>query len=377
MLSFKLALRSLARQKWRLATVIIPTALLFAMVTFALATAMQAHAIGRQLNIERSLRMGSVTGYVRSVSQFTPPDLNKLGAIPGVAPGPGSFIPCGVDPNKPNEFICGASNRAYLQVHDYSISTTAEQLDRWDAVRNGAIVVRSVAEKHRWKVGDPITLRLQLNPPRDLQLVITSIQDEYRETGLYYHYEYLQQLVGNVAFYSIWLLVDSPEHRQAVMDQVDAEFAAVHRPYTLWKGEDVIKMALGSSKTLNALFEAAGLVSGILVLCLAVTLLIVSIEQRRTEYATLMAIGYRRSVIAASILIEGMVLLSISAAIGAFGTFLVFHASELEFSPVMQIHISEWLAAVVTGGGLALGLVSAAIPGWRSLRLDILSALRS
>jgi len=42
----------------------------------------------------------------------------------------------------------------------------------------------------------------------------------------------------------------------------------------------------------------------------------------------------------------------------------------------VSIKVSLSLALAVTAGGITLGLLSASVPAWRCLRLDVLSALR-
>jgi len=376
-LALRLGFLSFIRRGWRLVLIIVPAALLFAMLTMAIATRLAIHHLTSTKDVvHRALRIGSVPGYRSAVSSYTDAEIRALSNKPGVMAGAALFEDCNVDPSKPVEFTCAAANRTYVEIHDFVLSAARADLDRWDATKSGALVVPAPGNPYHWKVGDSVVMHIV--DKGDIPIVISGILDKSVGTStVYFHREYYEQIFGPTKYWVVWLLVDRPENRQAVLDKVEEDLSSIHRPHTTWKGEDTVTLLLNTSEMLRLVFGVAGFIALVLVVALSMALLIISMERRTIEIATMLALGFRRWTMAASILAEGILIMTCAAALGAFVDWLPFHATPLPFDFIVGVRVPTWLALSVAASGVLFGLLTAAIPAWRTFRLDTLTGLRT
>jgi hypothetical protein len=382
MIALRLGIRSVMRQGWRVLQIMAPTTLLFGMLAFVLATETVASDLVKKGVTERTIRLGSVDGYATEAGYFTQAEINHLSSIPGVRATGANFLGCYIDDHSPREFTCAAVSRVYLEARDYAI--TEQLLADWEKVKNGAIICGAVAIKHHWKVGDHITLKLQ--PPSAtpvpvslLDVIVTGIETKATVTNsILLHNEFLQAAVPVLPakYWVVWMMIDKADQRRAIMDQIDGDLNSLHRPHTLWRGEDTSALILNGGETVHQAFLVAGVLSLMLVVTLSATMLLVSIERRKTQFATLIALGFRRAVLVRSVFVESILMMFSSAAIGAFTMYLLFHNHPFEFDVVMKVKVSLDVALITAIGGGVLSILTSLLPAWRLYRIDVLSSLR-
>lgn len=384
MTAFRLASRNVTRRLGTLVFVTLPATLLFAMLTFLSAS----EATVRQLTApgihQRAFRIGTIDGLSWSAASFSKADVVRLGSVPGAHMAPYSGQRCSVDPAKPEDLRCGSTTRAYVEIWAMNQTFTPEQLDAWERLPNGALVTRAVATLHGWKLGDHISLTYN-NPlyngvdvHEPLELVVAGITDTYIDPSMiYFHEAYFDERYhASNSYWVVWCLVDAPEARAAMMAAMETKLREMAHPYVMWPMEMTEAAILTGSEVLRESFRVAGLASFFVVVCVGVTLLIISIERRRSEFAVLLAIGFPRRTLAASILLEGVFLVLPGALLGAIAVFVPFHTTALAFDSIFRvwIHVSD---VVVTGFiGLSIGLGAALIPALRVYRVNVLGALR-
>jgi putative ABC transport system permease protein len=143
-----------------------------------------------------------------------------------------------------------------------------------------------------------------------------------------------------------------------------------------------IDVARDGFKELNSLLDfisyfvgaimAAGATLG------AVNSLYAIVDARRTEFATLRAIGFRAGAVMTSILIES-ILLALPGAI--FGTALAWTffngLSASPFGYSIQLAVTPGLAAVGVIWAFAMGVIGGLLPGLRAARVSVTTALRA
>ena len=133
---------------------------------------------------------------------------------------------------------------------------------------------------------------------------------------------------------------------------------------------------------LRTLFDFVGyFVGGVMAVgaaCGAVTTLYAAVDARRREIATLRAIGFGGAAVAASVMIEALLLAIPGALIGLGLALLVFNGHDIETQGVgFRATVT---AAVATTGivtALAIGFIGGLAPAIRSATLPVAEALRA
>jgi hypothetical protein len=381
MVSLKFAVRSVWRRGLGLVLIVLPASLLFGMFTFLLATEATVKALLEPGIAAQSFRIGSVEGLASwEATSFSSAEANQIAKIPGVKVAPAGFQPCYMDPNDPTEFNCGATNATYVEIWDMDVHVEPAELARWDGIKNGAIVTAVAAAHHNWKVGDHFNLFYVSEKRKGipLELEIAAISNKFIDPEIvYFHSQYYEQRYNEtLRYWVIWVLVDKAERRDAVMQQVETALNEVHRPHQLWPMEMTQQAILSGSKVMREAFRVAGVFSLGLVVFVSVALLILSVEQRTTELAALLAIGYRRGVLARSVLAEGTLLVLPAAVLGAVLVWIPFHDNPIAFDVIFRVRILWQNVVQAIAGGALIGFLAAVIPAWRVYRLDILRGLR-
>jgi ABC-type lipoprotein release transport system permease subunit len=371
----RFVLMSVLRRRLALVLVVLPTTILFMMLTVLIATFGTMRLLDRPSVDARGVRVGVLDGVSPDRTWFSPADVAHLAKIPGVILSPEIFSHCHVNDNE-KSFECTMCGTAYAQIWDNDMHNSLEDLERWDAVPNGVILTRPLADLHHWKVGDHITLHENTAAALTLELVVTSISETYRNPMLaYVHTKYHEQLAQtDEKFWVVWILVDQAARRPEVMKQVNS-ILELH-PHVVWKMEQAKQFITSTSEVIRSVFIGAGVLSVLLILCITVTLLIVSIEQRTAEFATLRALGFRAGTLARSTLWEGAMLLLPGALLGGLAVYWKFHGQGLVFDPLFQVVVTPFELLLGIACGPALGLIAAIVPAWRVLRIDVLTALR-
>ena len=110
----------------------------------------------------------------------------------------------------------------------------------------------------------------------------------------------------------------------------------------------------------------------------AVKLLYSGVRARTREIATLRAIGYDPLPVAASVMLESIVLSLAGALLGACVAWLVFDGKQTSYyQDVFSLSISMQSFALGAGWALMLALLGGALPATRAARLPVTEALRA
>ncbi len=131
----------------------------------------------------------------------------------------------------------------------------------------------------------------------------------------------------------------------------------------------------------SAFFTAVAYLSGVVMALGAlfgtVKILHAAIDARMREIATLSAIGYDPLPIAASVVLEGVILSLLGALLGALlAHILIDGRQEIIWNAVFKLTVSPGLIALGVGWALALALLAGIAPAIRSARLPVAEALR-
>jgi len=264
---------------------------------------------------------------------------------------------------------------------DPATVTAMYALDRGsaDALRGlddkGVLVRDTVAARHKWKVGDQVSMTFARTGTRKLKLQGTfsapSVRTDYVITVGAYEANYAQQLDLQV---SVQLAPDTAaEMGRARIEKALADVpnvAVLNRSQVLAEQNDRVQSYLVPVTALLALSVTISLLG------IANTLSL-SIHERTRELGMLRAIGMGRRQLRAMVKFEAAIISGLGAVLGVvvavvFGWALVSAMrgqGVTEFVvPVGQL--AGWMALAV-----AAGLVAAALPARRAARLDPLEAV--
>lgn len=102
-----------------------------------------------------------------------------------------------------------------------------------------------------------------------------------------------------------------------------------------------------------------------------------SVDARRTEIATLRAIGFNSGPIVMSVLIEGVVLALPGAFLGAMIAWALFSGNVVDISGlIFKLTVTPRLLVISILWALAIGLIGASLPAVRAARMPVATALR-
>lgn len=253
--------------------------------------------------------------------------------------------------------------------------------------RRGAIVGRQLADQYGWKVGDVLPIKGTIYPgnwPLTIRGIYGGRDKNTRLNQLFFHWDYLNERIramypkrGNQT--GVFVVgIGEGSQAAAISEQVDAQFRN-SLAETLTETENAFQ--LGFVAQTDAIVLAIKIVSFVVIVIIMAVMantMAMAARERGAEYATLKVLGFKPAVIGWLILGEALVLCAVGAGLGILLTFPVVAsiAKALQtFLPVFHVTPPTlWLQA---GAGLLVALVSAALPAWQSMRVQIVDGLRA
>jgi putative ABC transport system permease protein len=247
--------------------------------------------------------------------------------------------------------------------------------------RNGALVSEELARKYSWKVGDRIPLNTALaqeNGSTDWSFDILGTFMETERLGLseailinndYLNEARVQQ--KNTVHHFI-VLADDPKQLVAVAQAVDDLFA---NSQDETRTEPLREMAQSQFQSLGDINFIVRSVVGAVFFALLFSvgaMMMQSLRERSPELAVLKALGFSDTKIFWVILVEALVLCVAAALLGLMCAAEIFPLAKPFLGGIAMPY-----TVVAVGAGLAvvLALISAAMPAWRGMRLQVVEAL--
>jgi putative ABC transport system permease protein len=254
------------------------------------------------------------------------------------------------------------------------------------ATRNGAVVGVDLMRRFGWKVGDVIRLQGTIYPG-DWDFVICGAyrgRDERAdESQFLFHWRYIEQRMaqespmrtGQVGW---WVIkIDDPARAAAICRAVDAEFRN-SSDETLTETEAAFQQSFVAmaGTIILALQVISFLVIGVILLVAANTMAMTA-RERVPEYAVLKTLGFQGAHILGLIAGESVLIAGLGGAGGVLlmipmlkGIGIALHA----WVPAFPVEPLTYAAAL--GAALGVGVLAAALPAWRAVRVSIVDGLR-
>jgi putative ABC transport system permease protein len=257
----------------------------------------------------------------------------------------------------------------------------AEEREQFMREKTAALAGRSTANKHGWKVGDPIHVSSPSYFNVGLDLTLRGIYDSKEEQSyLVFHWDYLNDVLGrpNVTG-QFWILANSAELVPALMKTVDAQF----REETVQTRTQTVKQFalnfiswLGNVKLI--LVGVSGAVVFAILLIMANTMAM-SIRERIMELAVLRALGFRTNTLLTLLTVESLVLSLVGACTGCLAAWAICRAVAgyaLGGGLLVNLEVSLPGALSALGAATLTSLASTLLPAYRASRMSIAEALR-
>jgi putative ABC transport system permease protein len=276
----------------------------------------------------------------------------------------------------------------YLDLYP-EVQLPADQKAAFLKTRTGAIVLKKLADKYGWKIGDKVPIISTIWPKKDgsnvweFDLVgifdcadgATRAQHEY----LLFHHEYFEQArafgEGTVG----WFIerVEDPARNAEIARAVDRLFANSPNP-TKTDSEKAFNQGFVKQFG-NLQLILGGIMSAVIFTLLMLTgnTMMQSVRERIPELAVLKTLGYSDRTVLWLVLAEALLLCGFAALLGmALAAWLapsIGAGLPIPGFAGMKLTADAWLIGTAVAGGLALAV--GLPPALRAMRLEIVNAL--
>lgn len=264
------------------------------------------------------------------------------------------------------------------------ITVSKETIAALKRTRTGAIVSNELAAKYGWKTGSRIPLEVlpafvKKDGSRDWAFDMVGTLDPgdqlMSSEFMIVNYDYFdaarQNFPGTVSGY--YLRVNDPKNPLPVTQAIDKLFANSSDETQTESLKDTVQASLQSIGDLDFVIRAiVGAVLFALLFSIG-AMLMQSIRERTAELAVLKTVGFSDRKVFWMILTEALVLCVVSALIGLGLASRILPAAKTYTQLDLTLPRSVLLAGI--GMAVVLALVSAVMPAWRGLRLQVAEAL--
>jgi putative ABC transport system permease protein len=252
--------------------------------------------------------------------------------------------------------------------------------------RKGAIVGRKLAEQYGWKVGDTIPLRGTIYSG-SWNFTLRGIYDADKgvdQSTMYFHWEYLNEAIRKVyprrADQTGVFIVQLKDPAQAA--EVSAAIDATFRnslAETLTETEKAFQLSfVAMTEAILLAIQAVSFVVIVIIMAVMANTMAMTARERGSEYATLKALGFSGGFVARLILAESLGIAVVGGSLAIVLTVPIARAFADRMGTLFPIFfVSEETMLFQVAAALAVGLVAAAFPMWRTASVRIVDGLRT
>ena len=262
-----------------------------------------------------------------------------------------------------------------------------EALAAFQGRRDAAVVGRATAASYGWKVGDRIALVGSLYPV-NLELQLVEILPHDLSPVLLFHRAYLEQALqavgADLATASLFYVrVDDRARIESLRAEIDALFRNAPAQTLSETEKEYFKNMFSALDAFVAITIAVTVLVALCIVFIAANTASLSVRERAPELAVLKAIGFKRRLVFALLVLEAGVLALGGGAAGALGSLgLTLALSGAATSLMAQVGpLGSFVvtrAIVVQGVFLALfvGMLSGVVPAFGASKKSVAETLR-
>ena len=275
---------------------------------------------------------------------------------------------------------------SYLDMYPEFILSAAER-KAFLTDRKGAIVGRKLAEQYGWKIGDVIPLRGTIYTGTwafTLRGIYDGADKGTDQSTMFMHWDLLNETIkklyprrGDQTGVFMVQLRD-PAAAAEVSAAIDAMFRN-SLAETLTETEKAFQLSfVAMTEAILLAIQAVSFVVIVIIMAVMANTMAMTARERGSEYATMKALGFSGGFVALLILAEsvGIALAGGLAAI-ALTIPLADAFAERMGSLFPIFFVSEQTMLLQVGAALAVGVVAAALPAWRTASVRIVDGLRA
>ncbi|MFC4157850.1 ABC transporter permease [Chitinimonas lacunae] len=253
--------------------------------------------------------------------------------------------------------------------------------------RQGALVGRKLAARHGWKIGDTVTLRGTIFPG-NWNFVIRGIyQGRDRNTDenqFFFHWHYLNERVravvprraDNVGVFIVGLRDGGDA--ALVSERIDAQFRN-SLAETLSETEKAFQLGfVAQTETIVLAIQLVSFVVILIIMAVMANTMAMAARERTAEYATLKALGFAPALVGWLVLAESLALCAMGGGLGILLTFPACRAIGEQLGNIFPVFdVATATLWQQTAAAALIGLVAAAVPAWRAMRIRVVDGLRA
>jgi putative ABC transport system permease protein len=311
----------------------------------------------------------------------------RIRQIEGVSSVSGAQWFAGIYIDKKNFFPQFAVEpRTYFELYPEFV-VTPEQMKAFMLDRRGAIAGRKLAAKHGWKVGDQIPLIGTIYPGNwsfVLRGIYQGATSKTDETQFFFHWDYLNETLkrsGSDAANQVGIYLVGVKNAQdapLVAQRIDTQFAN-SRAETLTETEKAFQLSfVAMTEAILLVIQVVSFLIIAIIMAVMANTMAMTARERRSEYATLKALGFPARYIVALIAGES---LFIAIGAGAAGIWCIYPAAEYvgrRFGTIFPIfNVSDRTVLMAAAAALLVGAVAAIVPAWRAATVKVAEGFRA
>lgn len=268
---------------------------------------------------------------------------------------------------------------------EYQLPATGQRA--WLADKRGAIVGAALAKQYGWKLGQQVPLRSNIWRNKDgtnvWDVTVDGIYTSDQKGGdsqLFMHYQYLddaRSFANNTVSWFV-LQIANPDEAGEVAQAVDALFANSPSETRTSTEKAFVANFAAQYGDIGAIVTAVVAVVLFTMLLVTVNTMAQSVRERTGELAVLKALGFGNLRLTGLVLAESLAITLVGGIIGLVLSYVVIAGipgALLQFLP--GLYLPARAAALGVGLMLLLGVLAAALPVSRAVRLQVVAALRS
>jgi len=253
--------------------------------------------------------------------------------------------------------------------------------------RSGAIVGRKLADQYGWKVGDQIPLRGTIYSGTwtfTLRGIYEGAEKGTDQSTMFFHWALLNETVKKIyprrADQTGVFIVElrDPGEAAEVSAAIDSMFKN-SLAETLTETEKAFQLSfVAMTEAILLAIQAVSFVVIVIIMAVMANTMAMTARERGPEYATLKALGFSRGFVARLILGESLGIALVGGAAAIVLTVPIARAFADQLGTLFPIFfVSEQTMMLQALAALAVGLVAAALPAWRTASVRIVDGLRA
>jgi putative ABC transport system permease protein len=262
-----------------------------------------------------------------------------------------------------------------------------EALAVFQSRRDGALVGRATAASYGWKAGTRITLGGSVYPV-DLEFQIVEVLPHDLSPVFLFHREYLDQALRAAGASLdtaslLYVRVDDRARIEPLRAEIDALFRNAPAQTLSETEKEYFRNMFSALDAFVAITIAVTVLVALCIVFIAANTTSLSVRERAAELAVLKAIGFRRRLVFALLVLEAGALALAGGAAGALGSLLLTLALKgaatslmSQVGPLGSFVVTR--AIIVQGLFLALfvGMLSGVVPSFGAAKRSVAETLR-